>query len=57
MKKVARKVVDRICDYDEGYTRADAYEIGWCYRCNCNPDCPYKRKTENDMKKVRRDYE
>ena len=30
-------IVDRICDYDEGYDRADAYEIGWCLRCRVNP--------------------
>lgn len=38
---------DNICDYDEGYTRADAYEIGWCHKCNCNPNCPYKKKTKS----------
>lgn len=57
MKKIARKIADRICDYDEGFTRADAYEIGWCHKCKCSPFCPYKKKTENDMKKVRREYE
>lgn len=45
--------MDRICDYDEGYDRADAYEIGWCYKCKCNPNCPYKKKTEKDMEKLR----
>ena len=25
--------MDRICDYDEGYTKADAKEIGWCGTC------------------------
>lgn len=34
----------KICDYDEGYDRADAYEIGWCYKCKANPKCPYKKK-------------
>lgn len=29
--------MDRICDYDEGYERRDAYDIGWCYECKCNP--------------------
>lgn len=36
--------MDRICDYDEGYFRVDAYEIGWCYKCRANPNCPYKKK-------------
>lgn len=41
--------MDNICDYDEGYNRSDAYEIGWCYECRCNPKCPYKRKSIQDM--------
>lgn len=34
----------KICDYDEGYDRVDAYEIGWCYKCKANPKCRYKKK-------------
>lgn len=36
--------IDRICDYDEGYNRSDAYEIGWCFKCRANPNCPYHKK-------------
>lgn len=43
-----------ICDYDEGYDRVDAYEIGWCAKCNCNPECPYKKKVEKQIKKMKR---
>jgi hypothetical protein len=45
--------MDRICDYDEGYDRVSAYEIGWCYKCKCNPHCPYKKKTEKDRKHIK----
>ena len=24
---------DNICDYDEGYTKADAEDFGWCRTC------------------------
>ena len=36
--------MDRICDYDEAYERAEAYEIGWCGQCQANQNCPYKKK-------------
>ena len=36
--------MDKICDYDEGYNRVDAYEIGWCHKCKCNYECPMKKK-------------
>ena len=49
-EEMKERGMDRICDYDEGYTRADAYEIGWCYKCKCNPKCPYKKKL-NSVKK------
>lgn len=44
-------IVDRICDYDEGYDRADAYEIGWCLRCRANPKCPYRKKAVHEHQK------
>ena len=44
--------MDRICDYDEVYERRDAYDIGWCYECKCNSECPYKKKVIEDMFKV-----
>lgn len=25
--------MNNICDYDEAYTRADVYDIGWCSKC------------------------
>ena len=41
-------MMDNICDYDEGYTRWDAYDIGWCAKCKCNPNCPMKKKVERE---------
>lgn len=35
--------MDNICDHDEGYSRSDAWEIGWCMHC-CNEKCSYKHK-------------
>ena len=43
--------MDRICDYDEGYDRESAYDIGWCYKCKCNPSCLYKKKTNKENQK------
>ena len=38
------KYWNEICDYDEGYTKADADEIGWC-RTSCgNTKCKYHPK-------------
>lgn len=48
--------MDKICDYDEGYDRVDAYEIGWCYKCKCNPECLYKKKTEREMNNIKEDF-
>jgi hypothetical protein len=30
---------DKICDYDEAYSRKEAEEIGWCSNCT-NKNCP-----------------
>lgn len=57
MKKNAKKIADGICDRDKEHTRTHAHMYGWCHECECITVCPYKRKTENDTKKVRRDYE
>ena len=46
--------MDKLCDYDEAYHRSDAYEIGWCNKCNCNPKCPYKKKVKKEGKNKRR---
>lgn len=40
--------VNEICDYDEAYTKVDAYEIGWCHKCKCNPNCVYKKKIKKE---------
>lgn len=40
--------MDKICNYDEGYYREEAYEIGWCSNCKANPKCPYKKKSKKD---------
>ena len=51
------RCMDKICDYDEGYDREDAYEIGWCYECKCNYECPMKRKILlKELKKIVGDY-
>lgn len=34
----------KICSYDEAYDIFDAYEIGWCYKCKCDKNCPMKNK-------------
>lgn len=47
------KYVDNICDFDEGYDRNEAYDIGWCYKCTCNPNCPYRQKAKKEMKNKR----
>ena len=44
--------IDNVCDYDEGYTRADASEIGWCVHCKCNENCPYSQKAKVKKKKM-----
>ena len=48
--------MDRICDYDEGYDRYDAYEIGWCYKCKVNSKCPMKLKVIQDVFGVEVDF-
>lgn len=61
MKKISRKVAEGICDRDKECTRAHAHMYGWCRECECITLCPYKekykKKTDNDMKKVRRNDE
>lgn len=33
--------LDRICDYDEAFTRQEMFEeTGFCLRCKANPKCP-----------------
>lgn len=44
--------MDNICDYDEGFDRLEAYEIGYCYKCKCNSECFYKKKSTQDMFKA-----
>jgi predicted RNase H-like nuclease (RuvC/YqgF family) len=38
--------MDRICDYDEAYTREDARDIGFCSRCGIS-GCKYSRSKSN----------
>ena len=47
--------MNEICNYDEGYDRRDAYELGWCYECKCGKNCPGKRIAEQE-KKNRKEY-
>lgn len=44
--------MNKICKYDEGYRSMNAYEMGLCYKCECNPKCPYKKKAIEDMFKA-----
>lgn len=33
--------MDKICDYDEAFTRQEMFEeTGFCLRCRANPKCP-----------------
>ena len=33
--------MDRICDYDAGFTRQEMFdETGHCLNCKANPKCP-----------------
>ena len=34
-----------LCDYDEGFSRLEASDIGWCGTCKI-PDCPYNKNLE-----------
>ncbi len=38
-KKLNMNELADICTYDEGYTKDDALNIGWCGKCECDPDC------------------
>lgn len=40
------KLMDfELCDYDEGFSRLEASDIGWCGTCKI-PDCPYNKNLE-----------
>lgn len=46
------KHMDReFCDYDEGYTREEASDIGWCGKCRIK-ECPYN-KDLNEKRRMR----
>ena len=47
--------MDRICDYDEAYTREDARDIGFCNRCGIS-GCKYSRSKKNVMNMSPNDY-
>lgn len=33
--------MDRICDYDEGFTKQEMFEeTGFCLKCKANSKCP-----------------
>ena len=49
-------MMTKICFYDEAYDIYDASEIGWCYKCNCNKNCPMKKKIKN-KKRRKNNYE
>lgn len=38
-----------LCDYDEGFSRLEASDIGWCGTCKI-PDCPYNKKFRRKTK-------
>lgn len=48
MRRNKLNAADKICAYDEGYDIYDAEEIGWCHNCKCDPDCPMKKKIQNE---------
>lgn len=39
----------QMCSYDEAYDIYDAYEIDWCTKCKCDPNCPMKKKKETEV--------
>ena len=47
--------MDRICDYDEAYTREDARDIGFCSRCGIS-GCKYSCSKNNVMNMSPKDY-
>ena len=38
-----------LCDYDEGFSRLEASDIGWCGTCKI-PDWPYNKKFRRKTK-------
>lgn len=40
-----------MCTYDEAYDIHDAWEIGWCFSCKCNENCPMKKKVNKERGK------
>ena len=53
MTKKEKKIADGVCDRSKENTRAHARLYGWCRACECITLCPYKRKIDDDKKKVR----
>ncbi len=42
--------MSNICSYDEAYTKAEAYDIGWCYKCynkKCSKEQMMNRKNNS----------
>ena len=40
---------DNICDYDEGYTKADAEDFGWCRTCKISSCRKSKCHSSNNV--------
>ena len=40
----------KLCSYDEAYDIYDAYDIGWCEKCDCDPNCPMKKEMIKNTK-------
>lgn len=50
---------DNICDYDEGYTKADAEDFGWCRTCqisSCRKSKCHSHSSNNVMYMSPNDY-
>lgn len=49
MKEKHKPMDFEICDYDEGFTRLEASDIGWCGRCKIS-SCPYNQNLNEKIR-------
>lgn len=49
MKEKHKPMDFELCDYDEGFSRLEASDIGWCGTCKI-PNCPYNKNLEEKTK-------
>lgn len=44
------KELAETCVFDEAYSKDDAFNIGWCGRCECDGKCICKRIVSGKLK-------